>query len=261
MKKLLALWLAVILLLGLPGCGDTTNTTLKDLQKTGKLTVALSPDCSPYITQNDDGSFSGIEIDLLSVICDELGVLLDVQAVKPGEVLPGIESGKYHLGAGTLSNQSESGSTVLYTNAYAKAPQRLLVKPGTAVPDVQYLAQKVIAVRAGTYAHSYCLSNIISVAVYDTYAEAVDAVLEGTADGLLADEYIARELMTEHNADTTTLALVYDPVATATYAFAMAVGSQVVIDRINLALGDLLMDGTMHAIYDTYGLTYTSPNG
>ncbi|MBQ8683675.1 MAG: amino acid ABC transporter substrate-binding protein [Clostridia bacterium] len=261
MKRVLVCRLVVLLLLSLCGCQKTVGTSLKDLQRAGKLTVAVSPDCSPYITLGEDGRYTGIEVDLLSMVCDELGVLLDIQAVEAHKVLPGVEAGKYDLGAGTVSDMATTGSVVAYSNAYAKAPQRLLIKPGTSIPDVHQLAQKVIAVRHGTYATSYCISNGIPMATYGTYEEAVEAVLDGTADGLLVDEYIARELMKTYTAETPTLALAYDPVDTCTYAFAAATGSGELLARINQIISELLAEGTLHWLYEQYGLTYTSPLG
>ena len=251
MKKLIAVLLACGMLIGLVGCKGTG--------KSGTLTVAVFPDCAPYIQANGDGTYSGIEIELIRVICDELCVLPDIQAVAPDAILSGVEHGKYGLGAGMLSSQAETGATVVYTNPYASVPLRLLAPSDTTMTDVNYLARNTIAVCRGSFAENHCVRNGIPVAVYDTHAAALEAVLSGRADGLITDEIIAEALLQTHS--DRSLILIPGTVATATYAFALAEEDRETLDRINLALGKLLTDGTMHAIYREYGVAYTSPNG
>ena len=101
--KKFALILAVIMMLGmLTGCGQK-GTTVKDIQKAGKLVVATSPDFPPFESLQSDGSVVGIEIDLLNIICEKLGVALKIEQMNFDSVLPGIQAGKFDLGASGIS--------------------------------------------------------------------------------------------------------------------------------------------------------------
>ena len=75
MKKIIALVLVMIMAAAcLTACG-AKGATLADVQKAGKLTVATSPDFPPFESL-EGGEVVGIEIDILNLICAELGVEL-----------------------------------------------------------------------------------------------------------------------------------------------------------------------------------------
>ena len=75
MKKMIAMLLAVLLVAAaLTACGSTKGSPLEKIQKAGKLTIATSPDFPPFESLNGDGKVEGIEIELLEMICKELGV-------------------------------------------------------------------------------------------------------------------------------------------------------------------------------------------
>ena len=103
MKKKLALVLAVIMMLSLlTACGGK-GTSLKDIQKAGKLVIATSPDFPPFESLGTDGSVEGIEIDLLNIICDKLGVELAIEQMDFDSVLPGVQAGKFDVGVSGIT--------------------------------------------------------------------------------------------------------------------------------------------------------------
>ena len=78
MKKMIALLLAALMICAMfTGCGEK-GTTLKSVQKAGKLTIATSPDFPPFESLGDNNEVVGIEIDVLNLICEQLGVTLEI---------------------------------------------------------------------------------------------------------------------------------------------------------------------------------------
>ena len=123
--KKFALILAVIMMLSLlTGCGQK-GTSLKDIQKAGELVVATSPDFPPFESLQSDGSVVGIEIDLLNIICEKLGVSLKIEQMNFDSVLPGIQAGKFDLGASGISVTPEREKNVLFTDPYCLAAQAI----------------------------------------------------------------------------------------------------------------------------------------
>ena len=60
MKKKLALVLAVVMMISLlTACGGK-GTSLKDIQKAGKLVIATSPDFPPFESLGADGSVEAV---------------------------------------------------------------------------------------------------------------------------------------------------------------------------------------------------------
>ena len=56
-----------------------TDDSLQKVLDAGKLVIATSPDFPPFENLEDDGSIVGIEIDILNLICEKLGVNLEIQ--------------------------------------------------------------------------------------------------------------------------------------------------------------------------------------
>lgn len=85
MKKILCMLLALSLTLALCACGTKKNQALKEIQESGVLTVALSPDFSPmeFVDSSKSGQeqYVGFDVFLAQYIADYLGVELEIQAM------------------------------------------------------------------------------------------------------------------------------------------------------------------------------------
>ena len=89
------------------GCGEK-GTTLKSVQKAGKLTIATSPDFPPFESLGDNNEVVGIEIDVLNLICEQLGVTLEINQMDFDSVLPGVQAGKFDVGVSGISVTEKS---------------------------------------------------------------------------------------------------------------------------------------------------------
>jgi len=86
MKKVLCMLLALTMVVALAACGaPKENAALDEIKKSGKLTVALSPDFSPmeFVDSSKQGqdSYVGFDVTLAKYLAEELGVQLEIQAM------------------------------------------------------------------------------------------------------------------------------------------------------------------------------------
>ena len=82
MKKYIALILVLVMALCIfTGCG-AKGKTLDEVKEAGKLVIATSPDFPPFEFLGENGEVTGIEIDILNLICSELGVELEMEDQK-----------------------------------------------------------------------------------------------------------------------------------------------------------------------------------
>lgn len=99
MKKIVCLALALAMILALAACGSAPkeNQALKDIKKSGVLTVALSPDFSPmeFVDSSKEGqqSYVGFDVSLANYLAEELGVKLDIQAMSFDACQTAVSSG------------------------------------------------------------------------------------------------------------------------------------------------------------------------
>ena len=128
MKKIIAIVVAAVLMLTcFAGCGGSTATTLADVQKAGKLTIATSPDFPPFESLGENGAVEGIEIDMMQLICQELGVELAIEQIDFDSVLPGVQAGKYNVGVSGISVTPAREENTLFTDPYCLAAQAIVV--------------------------------------------------------------------------------------------------------------------------------------
>ncbi len=76
MKKVLAIVLALIMVLGLAACGGSkTSTTTPEPAPAEKkvFTQGFDLDFPPYTYLGDDGNYTGFDVELAQAVCDYYG--------------------------------------------------------------------------------------------------------------------------------------------------------------------------------------------
>ena len=71
MKKILAFALALAMILT---CSLALADRLDDIKAAGKLTVATSPDWPPYEYIDDNGDFTGIDVEIAHEACGRMNI-------------------------------------------------------------------------------------------------------------------------------------------------------------------------------------------
>jgi polar amino acid transport system substrate-binding protein len=114
MKKIFALILCMATLMCLfTGCGPK-GKTLDEIKKAGKLVVATSPDFPPFESL-EGGNVVGIEVDIMKLICNELGVEFVIEKINFDAVLTGVQTGKYDCGMSGISVTPKREKNTLFT--------------------------------------------------------------------------------------------------------------------------------------------------
>ena len=191
MKKLLSM-LSVLLVL--TACSSSVQS-LNDIQKSGKLTVAVSPDYAPYefldISKSGQEQYVGADIELAKFIADEMGVELELKSMDFADIPSAINLGKFNLGISGFTYSEERAEQILFSNAYDNSEstcQGFLIKKErnhefTSLDDFK---DKSIAMQNGSLQQSYAeqqlpnakhrLINRLDDAILELKYEKVDAV-------------------------------------------------------------------------------------
>lgn len=261
MKKLFCVAISVLLLMTvLTACGSGKGASLDKIQKAGKLTIATSPDFPPFESLDGDGKVTGIEIDLLEKICQELGVTLDIQQMDFDAVLPGVQAGKFDMGVSGISVTEKRQKNVLFTDPYCLAAQAIVVVEGSSIASKADLESKAVSVQTGTTAESFCNENGYKVSSFQANNDAQSALVQGKVDAWVIDDLTAADMVKAYNAENDTkLVVLSEPMTTEPYALAMAFGSEDTVKKVNEILNKLLSDGTIAAIFEKYEAPFTSP--
>lgn len=261
MKKFIAMILAVLMMAAcFAGCSDQ-GTTVADVQKAGKLVVASSPDFPPFESLDENGEVFGIEIDILNLVCEELGVELVIEQINFDSVLPGVQAGKYDMGASGISVTPAREENTLFTDPYCLAAQAIVVVDGSPITCKADLEGKTIAVQSGTTAEAYCLENGYTFNAYTANADAQEALLAGKVDAWVIDDLTAADMVKQYNAENgEVLVVLGEAMTTEPYAFAFKLGNDELVAAVNEIINGLVADGTVAEIFAKYEAPYTAPS-
>ena len=257
MKKIISL----ILCLALLACGIFSLTscqakgkTLAEVQEAGQLVIATSPDFPPF-ENLENGEVVGIEIDIMKLVCQELGVELVIEEMAFDLVLPGIQAAKYDCGVSGITVTPKREKNTLFSDVYYIAAQSIVVRADSSIASKADLEGKKISVQSGTTAESFCLDKGYNVDIYEANADAKTALTSGKVEAWVVDNLTAIQMC---EGDSSVVIL--DEVMTEEpYAFAFTFGSEDLVEAINDILADLIADGTVAEIFAKYGEDYAAP--
>ena len=261
LKKIIALSLALIMAsFCLVACGSQ-KLTVESVQSAGKLVIGTSPDFPPFEFLDADGNVVGIEIEIMQLICQELGVELEIKQMDFDSVLPGVQTGKFNVGVSGISVTPEREKNTLFTVPYCLAAQAIVVTSDSPITCKADLEGKTVSVQTGTTAEEFCMSNGYTVKAFAANADAETALTVGKVDAWVIDDLTAAEMVAAYNEDhpDAPLVILDEAMTTEPYAFAFAIGGDDLVERINEILNQLLADGTIAAIFEKYDAPYTAP--
>ena len=254
MKKLLAAVLALTMLLALAACGSgnsDTNTASGSAEKT-TVTVATSPDFPPF--ESLDGSeVVGIEVDILQAITGKLGLEMQLEQMDFESVIPGVQAGKFDIGMSGITITADRQKNCDFTQPSFLASQAIVVTPDSDITCKADLEGKTVSVQTGTTAEEYCMENGYDVLAFAANNDAAAALTSGKAAAWVVDNEVGVALAAQQGLVVLDEAMTSEP-----YAFAFAKDSALTA-QFDEALGELLADGTVAAIFEKYGVLYVAP--
>jgi len=253
MKKIIALALVMILCLSLAACA-AKGPTLAEVKKAGKLTVATSPDFPPFESL-EGGKVVGIEVEIMELICEELGVELEIEQINFDAVLTGVQTGKYDCGMSGISVTPKREKNTLFTVPYCLAAQCIVVKADSDIASKADLAGKKISVQTGTTAAEFCSGEGYELSQFEANQDAKLALTQGKVEAWVVDDLTAAELCKGDD----TVKILDESMTTEPYAFAFAFGSEDLVKEINKIMEKLIEDGTIEALFEKYDAPYTKP--
>ena len=249
MKKLIALLLSVIFVaVCFTGCG-ASGKTLAEVKEAGKLVIATSPDFPPFESL-EGNDVVGIEVDIMKLVCQELGVECEFVQMDFDSVLIGIQAAKYDCAMSGITVTPDREKNMLFTDPYYVAAQVIVVKSDSAIAGKADLAGKKISVQTGTTAESGCQDEGLEVESFQANADAKAALTTGRVDAWVVDNLTALQMVEEGDG----LKILSENMTEEPYAFAFAKGSETLVTEFNKIIVELSNNGEIEKIFNKYGI-------
>jgi len=278
MKKIIALVMAMLMVLGLfAGCSsdETTDTDNKTATPTattgdetpegegeaeaafktveeGKLIMATNAFFPPYEYYEGD-KIVGIDAEIAQAIADKLGLELVINNMEFNSIITAVTTGAADFGLAGMTVTEDRLLEVDFSISYAKGVQAIVVKEGSAITSYDDLAAEgatyKIGVQLGTTGDIYAGDEFGDrVVKYSNGNEAVLALQSGDIDCIIIDNEPAKAFVAANEG----LKVLESTYADEDYAACFAKDNDALLDAVNAAIEELIMDGTIDKIIEKY---------
>lgn len=255
-KSLLFLCAALCLLPFLFACGQPGARTAqkKDPKKT--LTVAVD-DYAPYSYLDENGKFTGIDVDLARAACDRIGYTPSFQLVVWNEKDDYLEQGLVDC---LWSCFSINGRETLYqwVGPYLKSRQVYIVSAASDIYTPADLSGKTVAVHSGTKPEQLFLEcadgipEFKSVYSLSSIDNIFAALRKGYVDACATHEAIVRSYV---ECDPGRFRILEQEIYNANLGIAFSKeNTDAPVARLEAALAEMKQDGTTSAVLQRYGI-------
>jgi polar amino acid transport system substrate-binding protein len=268
----IALCLAVFRIAGgaqaAPGPDATTPavvTAARDalpdaIKNAGVLRLATSLQWPPFDYTNDKGAATGIDIDLITLLSEKLGLKLELTNVKFPSIVPGVTTGRFDVGMDQLARTAEREKVAQFV-VYFRSGLGLLVRKGVTDVDVHHLCGRTLALTQGSsqVAVAQRLSDAcvkagnkaIGFLFFPTSADTYLAVSNGRGDGFLTGEAVG-VYIADHD-DKLHMTREILPETSDLAGIVIAKGNDQLATALRLALVSAIEDGSYAKILTQYG--------
>lgn len=282
MKKLFALTMALAMVLSLAACGGksasgagnssapsnasgsasgssgSTSSSASELTTANKgyLTMATNAQFPPYEFYDGD-KIVGIDAEIAAAIAAKLGLEIQIEDMEFDSIIEAVKGGKADIGLAGMTVTPERQEEVNFTESYATGVQVVIVSKDSPITSVDELsadgANHVIGVQRNTTGDLYTTwdledKGLATIDRYSKGADAVQALKTGKVDCVVIDNEPAKAFV----AQVEGLKILDTEYIEEQYAGAMSKENTALYEAVNNALQELIADGTVQSIIDTY---------
>ncbi len=254
MKKLLLIISIFLLsLLILTGCGATqTNDTDQTPTEKTTFTVGFDQDFPPFGYVDDNGDYTGFDIDLAKEAATRMGLEIVLQPIDWDAKDLELSSGTIDcIWNGFTINGREDDYT--WTEAYMDNSQVFVVKADSGITTFDNLAGKIVTVQTDSSAQAALeeednaaltasFGQLITCANYNTAFMDLES---GAVEAIAMDIGVAK-YQTAGREDT--FSILEQPLTTEQYGVGFLLGNTQLRDKVQATLEEMVADGTFAQI-------------
>ncbi|MDU7337954.1 MAG: amino acid ABC transporter substrate-binding protein [Clostridium sp.] len=272
MKKLLALFLALTVSVGITACGqgnqsassaENKDESWSKIQKAGTLVLGLD-DAFPPMGYKDTktGEIIGFDIDLAKEVSKRLGVTLKLQPIDWNNKQAELDNGNVDCLWNGFSKTPERAKAMALSIPYMSNNQIILVKTNSTYHSLKDLSNKVVGVQSDSSAETALnavenkefkgsLKDIVKI---DDYAKAILEIQNGTIDAISIDEIVARFYLNNQPDAFRILDNGGTPISLAAedYVIGMRKNDMALKEKVDESLKEMAKDGTMKKISEKW---------
>ncbi|MDO4478152.1 MAG: amino acid ABC transporter substrate-binding protein [Lachnospiraceae bacterium] len=255
MKKFMAAAMAVLMVAGLAGCGasNKVETGVED----GVLTVGFDAEYPPYGYMDENGEYTGFDLELAEAVCEMEGWKLEKKPINWDSKDAELNSGAIDcIWNGFTRNGREDDYT--FSVSYVDNSQVMVVAADSGIASFDDLAGKKVGVQQASAAldvlegdQAELSATFASLDQFADYNTAFTELQAGALDALAIDIGVAKYQI---NSRGDGFVMLDDALNAEEYAVGFKKGNQTLADTVNKDLAALAKDGTVAELAEKYGI-------
>lgn len=225
MKRLFALLLAAMMMLG-----GVASAEMWEGEK--KLVIGTNAEFAPFEMITDSGAISGFDREIMDLIMLILDYEFEYVAMDYEELLPALASGKVDLVISAMEITQERLEQAMFSKPYFSTALKLVVAADGGIGGSADLAGKKVGVRKAGSEFNVADAEILK---YERIEEAFEDLAAGKLDAVIVSEEAAR-IYSECYEE---LKILDEKMGEETYAIAVALGREELLEEVNVTLSTL----------------------
>jgi polar amino acid transport system substrate-binding protein len=205
----------------------------------------------PYVSQREDGSLVGFEVDIARAVAKRLGVREEFVQNDWSTLVASLERDTFDVILNGYEVTTARVGRVLFSRPYYVFAERLTVRKGEKRfgPSLGELRGRRVGTLGASLAYDTLMAAGADVVLYEGQEEPYADLARGRTDAVLLDDIIAQRYATRFPE----LATAGD-VREGVYAIAARRGADSLMNAIDGALGDMIRTGELRAILARAGI-------
>ncbi len=244
MKKLLAIVLVLMMVLGMVACGGGED----DVITYKVLTEATFP---PFDTVDEDGNIIGFDMDLISAIAEDQGFAVEFVDMPFESLIPALEAGNGDIiAAGMWCGDPERAEKVDFSDVYYTGGKAILVAADNneITGEDSFTPETVVASQIGSnYADEITAlkeeGKIKEAVILDGFDVCVLQLINGDIDAVVSGNDVVNAYIKQHEGK---IKLACDIESSEDMGFAVQKGNLELLEKINTGLQNVKDSG----VYD-----------
>jgi ABC-type amino acid transport substrate-binding protein len=231
---------------------DNSSPVLKRIAKSQTLRVGMTGAQAPFNMKNRDGKMIGLDVDLARVLSNSMGVELEIVNMPFAKLLPALEDGEVDIVMSGVTATLERNTRVPFVGPYFISGISILTKAAIieSIDSEEELrkGQWRIAAMKGSTSETFA-ENVLNkpqMTATETHAEAVQLLLAGKVDAVIADAPLCA-LSILRNPDAGLVSL-KQPLTLEPIGIALAPGDPLLVNLVQNYMQALRATGALEAL-------------
>lgn len=254
-KKLLALALCTAMVASLAACGSSSKPA--EAASSDKVwVVATDTAFKPFEYAEEDGTYVGIDIDILDAIAADQGFKYDLQVLGWDASIAACQAGQADgMIAGASITEERKQSGWIFSDGYYDANQSMAVASDSAITGFADLADQSVAVKTGTMSAAYAEELAGEYGFTVTYFEDSPTMYQAVVGGQVAACFDDTPIMACNIKETGIPMKILDGTGNDPAAYGFAIfnkDNQELVDMFNKGLANIKASGKYDEIVAKY---------